>query len=85
MKHEVWKSQQQTDQKLREQSAVHNLELTHTRETNAEQVDFLQKLQKMDVNLTHYLTAQYQPPDKILRIENSKEGSGQPPQLQVKI
>jgi len=76
MKHEVWKSQQKIDQELKEKNAIHNLTLLQTEETNDQQIEFLTKLEEIGVNLTHYLTAKYQHPDKIfLRIENSSKKS----------
>jgi len=97
MKHEVWKSQQQIDQRLKEESSSHDLQLKHKKETNEEDIAFLQRLSQLNVNLTQYLTAQYQRPDKVLRIENTTPDvnlpnvpsnnipSTQPPQLHFNI
>jgi hypothetical protein len=68
------------EQRLREQEALHRqtisfkadvnaLELEHTRAQNAEQAGFLHSIQEMQVDVTRYLVAQYQHPDRLIRID----------------
>ena len=70
------------EQTLREQEALHrqemsfkndvnDLELEHTRAKNAEQAEYLRSMQGMQVDLTRYLVAQYQHPDRLIRIDGT--------------
>ncbi|MDB5354327.1 MAG: hypothetical protein JWN24_780 [Phycisphaerales bacterium] len=65
---------------LRQQSAArdadleskrlgNDIELQHLKESNRERLAFLQAMQGMQVDLTRYLIAQYQHPDRLIRIE----------------
>lgn len=49
---------------------INGVEEEHQRATNAEQTAFLQAMQGMSVDLTRYLVAQYQNPDRLIRIED---------------
>lgn len=44
----------------------------HQQVTNAEHVRYLQEMQKMNIDLTRYLVAQYQNPDRLIRIEDGQ-------------
>lgn len=70
------------EQTLREKEALHRhsiqfkrdvnaLELEHMKAKNAEQAGYLKSIQDMNVDLTRYLVAQYQHPDRLIRIDGS--------------
>ena len=80
--HERQLKQLSHEQQLREQQAEHELdataqrmlnevELDQVRAKNAEQAGFLQSVKSMDVDVTRYLVAQYQNPDRLIRIDGS--------------
>ena len=48
------------------------LELRHLQATNNEKVNYLKAIEGMQVDLTRYLVAQYQNPDKLIRIADDK-------------
>ena len=52
--------------------------LEHERALHEEQAGFYAKMRELQVDLTRYLVAQYQSPDKVIRIDN-----GRTPQLHV--
>ncbi len=49
------------------------MELEHEKARNAEQAGYLQAMQGMQVDLTRYLVAQYQHPDRLIRIDGGNE------------
>jgi hypothetical protein len=54
------------------------LALTHERALHEEQTGFFARMRELQVDLTRYLVAQYQNPDKVIRIDN-----GPAPQLHL--
>ncbi len=66
---ELARNAAEQDLALRERS--HALELEQRRSDNAEQLAFLQGIGGLHVDLTRYLVAQYQHPDKIVRIDGA--------------
>ncbi len=48
--------------------AMNRIELEHLKAGNAEQIRLLKGMQEMQVDLTRYLVAQYQNPDRLIRI-----------------
>jgi hypothetical protein len=66
--------------KLQRQSAQHKQTIAHQRETqqvqaeqlhseNEERLQFLRSMQSLQVDLTRYLVAQYQHPDRLIRVD----------------
>ena len=49
------------------------LDMEHQQAMNAERLAFLQGMQGMKVDLTRYLVAQYQHPDRLIRIEEGQK------------
>ncbi len=83
--------QRHHDQSLLEQRAEHDLatacekesnaiELEHLNAKNAEQTVFLGGLRGLEVDLSRYLVAQYQHPDRLVRIDAS---TGEPAQIHL--
>lgn len=58
--------QEQAATTQREDNAI---ELEHTRLKNEEQAGYLKSIREMQVDLTRYLVAQYQHPDRLIRID----------------
>ncbi|QDT43609.1 hypothetical protein Pan241w_37110 [Gimesia alba] len=52
---------------------VNQIELEHQRATNEEQSRYLATMREMQVDLTRYLVAQYQNPDRLIRITGDNE------------
>ena len=82
-KHRNRKEQMKADQKLTIQEQElqaelvamqqrQDLALADLKQQNAERLDFLNRLQQLDVNMTDYLVAQYQAPDKFIRIDGGE-------------
>ena len=65
---------------LYEQGRKNALELDRRRATNAERAGYLARMREMQVDLTRYLVAQYQNPDRLIRVEG---GDGRKPQLHL--
>ncbi len=63
--------QQQEIAHLREQQAV---EIDQLKAENDERLRFLSDIQGLQVDLTRYLVAQYQHPDRLIRVEGSDRG-----------
>lgn len=66
------KLQQQQAEQLREHENRRQqnlIELEHQQAMNREQTTFLQSMQELQIDLTRYLVAQYQNPDKVIRID----------------
>lgn len=57
------------EQQVRFQQETNAVELEHIKAKNAEQATLLQSMQQMQVDLTRYLVAQYQNPDRLIRID----------------
>jgi len=83
--HEQQIKQLHHSQALREQADEHaqeigfkqelnGVELEHSRAKNAEEAALLQSMQQMQVDLTRYLVAQYQHPDRLIRIDGQASG-----------
>lgn len=68
---ELTRAAAEQDLDLRKRS--HDLELAQRRADNAEQLAFLQGIGGLNVDVTRYLVAQYQHPDKVIRIDNGAE------------
>ena len=51
---------------------LNELELEHGRAKNAEQSAYLKSMREMQVDLTRYLVAQYQHPDRLIRIDGGE-------------
>ncbi len=64
---------------LDEQGRKNAVELERQRATNAERAGYLARMKEMQVDLTRYLVAQYQNPDRVIRVE----GEGRKPQLHL--
>lgn len=56
-------------QQVRFQQESNAVELEHIKAKNVEQATLLQSMQQMQVDLTRYLVAQYQNPDRLIRID----------------
>lgn len=52
---------------------MNELELEHAVATNNQKVNFLKAIQELQVDLTSYLVAQYQNPDKLIRIDSDND------------
>ena len=57
------------EQQVRFQQETNAVELEHIKAKNAQQATLLQSMQQMQVDLTRYLVAQYQNPDRLIRID----------------
>src|SRR5690606_23615389 len=60
-------------QQLEHQRGEQQIELDHDRAANDLRLAFLQQMQGLQVDLTRYLVAQYQNPDRLIRIDSSAE------------
>ncbi|MEZ6190581.1 MAG: hypothetical protein R3C45_04740 [Phycisphaerales bacterium] len=56
---------------------LNTLELEHDRAKNAEQSAYLKSMRDMQVDLTRYLVAQYQHPDRLIRIDGQSDRATQ--------
>lgn len=54
---------------------VNAVELEHIRAQNAEQAALLRSMREMEVDVTRYLVAQYQNPDRLIRIDGGRSDS----------
>ena len=72
--HDQQLSQRQAaqEQELNRLRLRNDLKLSHLRQTNRERLAFLQAMQAMQVDLTRYLVAQYQNPDRLIRIDGGR-------------
>ena len=68
------------EQELAAMRATNELELAHLKETDQARLAFLNTMQGMQVDLTRYLVAQYQHPDRLIRID---AGTGRAAQLHL--
>jgi hypothetical protein len=71
--HDEQLSQKQSEhgRRMEARRSANEVELTRLRESNRERLAFLQSMQSMQVDLTRYLVAQYQNPDRVIRIDGS--------------
>jgi len=53
--------------------ALHEIELEHEAATNHERLAFLERARALEVDLTRYLVAQYQNPDRLIRVEGGAD------------
>jgi hypothetical protein len=60
--------------KLEARRAAGELGLQHQAARNQERLGFLRAMEGMHVDLTRYLIARYQHPDRIIRIESGRNG-----------
>ena len=61
------------DQKLDQQKQENALKIDHLKAQNHEQLEYYQGMKEAGVDITRYLVAQYQNPDKIIRFENAEK------------
>ena len=75
LEHDEQIHQQEELQKAEEETRrrVNQIELEHQRATNEEQSRYLATMREMQVDLTRYLVAQYQNPDRLIRITGENE------------
>lgn len=66
------------DLELQRMRALKDLDLSSERAHNEERLRFLDHLKATGVDLTKYLVAQYQNPDKVIRIDGSGDGGSKP-------
>jgi hypothetical protein len=74
----VRRAQAERDTELDAKRREYELEENHQAATNGQQIALLQSMQGMQVDLTRYLVAQYQHPDRFIRIDGPfGEGNSQ--------
>ena len=71
-KSELTAKQNSNELELRHLQAANAEEVKHLQATNSEKVNYLKAIEGMQVDLTRYLVAQYQNPDKLIRIADDK-------------
>ncbi len=76
--HELRMKQLAHEQAVAFKQEVNGLEIDHTRAANAERAALMRAMREMQVDLTRYLVARYQNPDRLIRIDG---GSGEQTQL----
>jgi hypothetical protein len=84
--HEEKLRQHQADRERRLQARrqANQVGLEHLRDRNRERLAFLQSMQGMEVDLTRYLVARFQNPDRVIRIDDrSSGGNGRGAQLHL--
>jgi hypothetical protein len=59
--------------KLAARKAANELAIQRELEHNHQQADFFRSLGGLQVDLTRYLVAQYQNPDRLIRIEGARD------------
>lgn len=72
MEHEEQMRQKEAGQRhdMNARKMENEIKQEHQKALNDEQIAFLQSMQKMNIDLTRYLVAQYQNPDRLIRIED---------------
>jgi len=65
--------QVEADQQATGQRLINEVELEHIRAKDAQQATLLGQMRDMQVDLTRYLVAQYQHPDRLVRIEGGRD------------
>jgi hypothetical protein len=68
---ELARENQSQQQDLEFQRAQKAVELQHVQAEDSERLRFLREMQSLQVDLTRYLVAQYQHPDRSIRVEGS--------------
>ena len=69
----IQEARAEVESKIEEIRLRNQTELENKGAQNKEEEAFLATIQKMNVDLTKYLVAQYQVPDKLIRIEGEKK------------
>lgn len=64
------------EQELVLKTQAYEIDLAHEQATDREQIEFLKGAADLKVDLTRYLVAQYQHPDKLVRIESGDPSAG---------
>ncbi len=84
LKHDELLRQRESDreQELKTKRLSYELETEHQRALNGERAAFLTTMKTMQVDLTKYLVAQYQNPDRVIRVDSNGNGKT-PPQLHL--
>jgi hypothetical protein len=59
------------DQQIEHQRRLHEVELEHQQALNREQAAYLTAIRDMQVDMTRYLVAQYQHPDRLIRVDGN--------------
>ncbi len=77
LQHDEEIHQQQEIQHVEEETRrrVNQIELEHQQAKNQEQSRYLGTMREMQIDLTRYLVAQYQNPDRLIRISGDKDPS----------
>ena len=77
LQHDEEIHQQQEIQHVEEETRrrVNQIELEHQQAQNQEQSRYLGTMREMQIDLTRYLVAQYQNPDRLIRISGDKDPS----------
>jgi hypothetical protein len=88
VEHQEASRQRQLDRerRLEGRRLADEVELKRLAETNRERLAFLQSMHDMQVDLTRYLVAQYQHPDRVIRIDGvsaTTNGEDARPQLHL--
>lgn len=80
LKHNGELTRQEADhrQRIAQMREDHQIEVEHSRATNEVRLTNLQHMKDLQVDLTRYLVAQYQHPDRLIRVDG-----GRGPQLHL--
>ncbi|WP_432799620.1 hypothetical protein [Poriferisphaera sp. WC338] len=76
----IKQNQAEHKQKMEFEQESNILELKHLHEKNTERANYLKQMKEMQIDLTQYLVAQYQNPDRLIRIDGP---NGDNPQLHL--
>lgn len=73
MQHEqrLARRRREREQQMELERLTHELELQHARAMDQEKIAFMDGMRGMQVDLTRYLVAQYQNPDRLIRIDGA--------------
>ncbi len=81
---QIQEAQAEHDQALSFKQQLNALEQEHIRQQNTEKTTYLTQLQTLDIDLTRYLVAQHQHPDRLIRIDGGdRNADDHPPRPQV--
>jgi hypothetical protein len=69
---ELTRNEAAQQQEIVHRRALQGIELEHLQAENAERLEFLRGMHGMQVDLTRYLVAQYQHPDRLIRVDGIK-------------
>lgn len=74
IEHEAMLRQREAEQQREAngRKMINQVEEEHQKAVNTEQAGFLREMQGMNIDLTRYLVAQYQNPDRVIRIEDGQ-------------